>query len=127
MKTLKDLVIDTINDLSTSDLVDLNNTYCRENNYNDDEVFYNDEEFFETFFSSKPYELARAINFGSYNFADDYVKFNGYGNLETVNYFSVADLVETVDNIADWCIKNPSDISHLFDVAELETELEETE
>jgi len=44
----------------------------------------NDDEFFECYFSEKM-EVARAVCCGEYNYTDDYVKFNDYGNLESIS------------------------------------------
>ena len=62
----------------------------------------NDEEFFNTFFFNNPMELARAIYYGVYNYCDDYVKFNGYGNLETIDrYGLVKECKEYIDDIVN--------------------------
>lgn len=106
-------IISLIKDMDTNDLIDLNNTYCRENNI-DSEVFENDEEFFDMFFENKPFEVARACFYGDYNFSHDYVQFNGYGNLESIKYFEVKDLCETVENIAEYVLDNEREFSHLF-------------
>jgi hypothetical protein len=50
---------------------------------------YNDEDFFNIFFNSKPYEVARAVSFGSYNYNDEYVRFDVYNNLESFDQFDV--------------------------------------
>lgn len=55
---------------------------------------YNDEDFFSTFYSSNPYELARAISYGSYEFTDEYVRIDVYGNLESISEYSFNDLIE---------------------------------
>lgn len=44
----------------------------------------NDEDFFETMFQTKN-EVARAICYGAYNYTDDYVQINAYGNLISVS------------------------------------------
>lgn len=49
------------------------------------EIFENDQEFFDTFFHDNPMEAVRAASYGDYNFMDQYVRFNGYGNLESLN------------------------------------------
>lgn len=62
---------------------------------------YNDEYFYETYFSSKE-EVARAVYYGDYNFCDDYVKFNAYGNLETcTDYDRSYELRDNVEEIFD--------------------------
>ena len=55
---------------------------------------YNDEDFFSTYYSNNPYEVARAVYYGDYNFNDEYVKINVYGNLESISEYSFNDLVE---------------------------------
>lgn len=45
-----------------------------------------DDEFFEMAFPNNPLEAARACFFGEINsWCDDYIRFNGYGNLESCN------------------------------------------
>ena len=46
--------------------------------------FEDPEEFINNIFSS-PYEAAMAVGRGHVNLNDDYVYFNGYGNLETIS------------------------------------------
>ena len=58
------------------------------------EVYENDEEFFDMFFEGKPAELARAIYYGDFNYNDEYIKFNGYGNLETFSEYDYEELLE---------------------------------
>ena len=58
------------------------------------EVYENDEEFFDMFFEGKPAELARAIYYGDFNYNDEYIKFNGYGNLETFSKYDYEELLE---------------------------------
>lgn len=55
---------------------------------------YNDEDFFNTYYNGNPYELARAISYGSYEFTDEYVRIDIYGNLESISEYSFNDLVE---------------------------------
>ncbi len=45
--------------------------------------FSDPEYFFNTYFSN-PYEAARDTQFGKVNWFDDYIKFDGYGNLKSV-------------------------------------------
>ena len=58
------------------------------------DVYENDEEFFNMFFEGKPAELARAIYYGDFNYNDKYIKFNGYGNLETFSKYDYEELLE---------------------------------
>ncbi|OLF87124.1 hypothetical protein B4089_3745 [Bacillus licheniformis] len=63
---------------------------------------YNDEEFFNVFFEGKPMEAVRAVFYGDYRYMDDYVKFDGYGNLESASEYQVEkELEESIDEIMD--------------------------
>lgn len=45
-----------------------------------------DDDFWETYFKDNPYEAARATYFGNIqNWNDEYIRFDGYHNLETTN------------------------------------------
>lgn len=118
MKTKEDQLIEQINELSTEDLIQLNNAYCREIN-SDSEIWDNDEDFFDTFFEGKTNEALRAAHFGTYNWDEKYVKFNGYGNLESFSYFDVEDLTDYPKVIAEYALENPSEFDMLdFDFEE---------
>lgn len=63
------------------------------------EAHYNDEEFFNTFFYNNVMEAVRAVFYGDYNYNDDYVMFDGYGNLETLSENEYDHLL--LDNMDD--------------------------
>ena len=76
------------------------------------EVWENDEEFFNTFFADKPEELARAIYYGDFNYNDEYVKFNGYGNLESFSEYGYEKLLkENIEEIIKCLIEYVESIS----------------
>ena len=52
------------------------------------EYWINDDSFFNTFFCN-PSEAVRSSYYGNYNYCDKYVKFNGYGNLESFNDYEL--------------------------------------
>ena len=70
------------------------------------DFYENDEEFFEMFFHNNPMEAVRASFYGDYRYCDDYVRFNGYGNLESFSEYDlieeckdyINDIVEELDN-----------------------------
>lgn len=78
-------ILVAIESADDSDLVQLHNTACKVLNHNDDEIYDFDEDFFNTYFDGKPMEAARAASFGEVNWSDDYIKFNGYANLESIS------------------------------------------
>lgn len=122
LENLKESIIKQINDLSTDDLVNLNNAYCSSCNLCDKEIYNNDEEFFNTFFEGRPMEVARSIYYGNYRFMDEYVKFNGYGNIESLNSYEIAadNLAGSIDEITDYVIENQQEFNHILDFSESE-------
>lgn len=101
-------------------------------------VWYdNDEYFYEDFFNSKD-EVARAVYYGGddYNYMDDYVRFDAYGNLETASQWDIDDsmrdgaeeildafLEEYADNNVDtWDEKFKGMISDYYNMEESEGE-----
>ena len=63
------------------------------------EYWNNDEEFFNTFFYNNPMEAVRSSYYGNYNYCDNWVKFDGYGNLKSVNDYGLEN--EYKDYIED--------------------------
>ena len=65
------------------------------------EFWENDEEFFNTFFNN-PMEAIRATYYGDYNYNDEYVKFNGYGNIDSYSeYERIEEIKDNIDDIVD--------------------------
>jgi len=89
---------------SDDEKISLWNEYCSEQS-NEDEIYVFDDEFFEMFFSNKPMEAARAASFGEVNWSDDYISFNGYGNLKSLNEH---EAINSIDETAliEWLIEN---------------------
>ena len=76
------------------------------------DVYSNDEEFFNMFFEGKPAEVARAIYYGDFNYNDEYIKFNGYGNLESFSEYEYEELLEkNIEEITENLIKYAEYIS----------------
>ena len=63
--------------------------------------FYeNDEDFFNIFFADNPMEAVRASFYGNYKYCDRYVRFNGYGNLESFDeYEAMKEIKAYIDDI----------------------------
>ena len=89
-------------DLDDSEKLSLWNEYCSENHF-EDEIYTFDDEFFNMFFEGKPMESARAVLFGDVNWTHEYIKFNGYGNLESFD-----NPIDVIDETAliEWLIEN---------------------
>jgi len=89
---------------SDDEKISLWNEYCSEQ-CNEDEIYVFDDEFFEIFFNNKPMEAARAASFGEVNWSDEYISFNGYGNLKSL---SESQAINAIDEAAliEWLIEN---------------------
>lgn len=110
-------IIEEINSFDSDQLVQLNNTYCDNVNYPDDQIYSNDANFFADYFSDMM-EAVRAVSYGDYNYTHNWVKINGYGNLDTMDQVDTDDLCESVDVIAENVSENFSDYDYLFDIDE---------
>jgi hypothetical protein len=72
-----------------------------ENEYPDDEWYNFDDEFFNMFFENKPADAVRSCFFGNIkSWNDDYIRFDGYANLESARAYEVEqEAEEHVDGI----------------------------
>lgn len=80
--------------------------------FDDMQWWDNDEDFFETFFGTAIMDAVRAVCYGEYNYTDEYVKINAYGNLETTNYIQ-DELEGYVDDIVEHIIDNWSELNNI--------------
>jgi hypothetical protein len=104
----KELIKDYLEGLNNTDLVALHNDYCEKSSYNDDQIYNLDDDFIETHFPDSP-KLARQLSGNrNFNFNDDYVRYDGYGNLETTDYPDDSDWIN-LDEIADYAIDEDED------------------
>ncbi len=120
MKTKFDFWEEAWNDLEDEQKASIYNEYLSEH-YSDDQFFTFDDEFFQTFFEHDVIGAVRAVHFGNIqSWSDDYIRFNGYGNLESLNLWDVVK--EADDNVKeiyndDSCWNDtidPSDIDDEF-------------
>lgn len=121
IKATEKAIIEAIEEMSSEEQMEVHNQYCENANYMDDQIFYNDEEFFEMFFNGRTTELIRAMEYGDHRINDKFVKFNGYANLESFN-----DVVLEIDIncIAEDILE--TDAANYYSI-ELEEEEEEEE
>jgi hypothetical protein len=92
------------------------------------DVMENDEEFFSIHFADQPMEAVRAAQYGEYNYTDDYVRFNGYGNLESLSEYDLEkEMEDSIDEIVDLLIEEQHNLSLSDELEELLEEDEEEE
>lgn len=91
------------------------------------EVYENEDYFFNTYFNDNVIEAVRAVSFGDYNYSDDYVKFNAYGNLESLSEYEYAELLDDyADEIAEKYLElvESGDIDDVANVVDDEEDLD---
>lgn len=98
---LEDL-IETLYELFDYDLADLYEQLpsVAQENLSISEWMPHDEEFYNLYFSEEPARAVRAAIFGDVHWSDDYVRFNGYGNLETASCIPYDDEADII--IREW-------------------------
>ena len=79
-------IIEALENMSNEELLTVHNQFCENINDMDSQIFYNDEDFFETFFNGRTSELVRACQYGDHRYSDKFVQFNGYANLESFDH-----------------------------------------
>ena len=93
------------NNLSNNEKIAIYNEYCLEHGDSDNMLYDFDEEFFNMAFEGKePIEICRATFFGKINsWSDEYIRFNAYGNLESLSEFDAAEEAEDyIDDIYEY-------------------------
>lgn len=109
-------ITEAIENMDSRDLIGVNNQYCQDCNI-ESEIFDNDEEFLNTYFKDAD-SAVRAVSYGEYQYSHNYVRFNGYGNLESMHTVGTSDLCELVSVIAEHIAENFSDYESYFDFGE---------
>lgn len=95
------------------------------------EYYENDDDFFNTYFSNNVIEAVRAVSFGDYNYSDDYVRFDAYGNLESASeYEYYSELENYADEIAERYLElvesgDIDDVAEVIDEEDLDIEDDE--
>lgn len=121
-----DKIKQALKELSPEDKLHLWNLRCSEGGYADDEIYENDEEFFNMFFADKPMEAARAAIFGEYNYSHDYVTFNGYANLQSIEADRLDKFIDD-EQIAEFLLENEEYLDELEVEDEEKNEVSEEE
>ena len=92
-----------VENLSKGELVELLQHMNSYDGCFDDSVYYDMDDFDEFLSSRTPMEIARMIFFGDdFNPNHDFFRFNGYGNLESANWYDIEEEAEDLkDDIID--------------------------
>lgn len=118
----REAIIEYLEGLDDSELVSIWNEHCQSINDIDNEIYLNDEEFFNTFFDGRIIEAVRAVSYGEYSYNHEWVIFNGYANLESsddptewVNLSEIADdILENEQNFYDIELEDVPEITKVI-------------
>lgn len=108
-------IIAAIKDMSSENIMSLNNVFCESAHYYDDKIYYNDEETLSMLFGDKVLRAIQATQFGDYRYNDKFIQFDGYANLKSFMYLDQNTLPDTVKNIADYIMENQQDFTAFFE------------
>lgn len=96
--TRKQAIRSYVEQLSGSELADLLQ-YMNSYDGSFEESTYYDMDSFDEFMSNyTPSEIARMIHFGEFNPNDNYFRFDGYGNLESLDWQEISDEAESLES-----------------------------
>lgn len=124
--TLKELLVECMENMSTSELVYLHNNYCDADGYSDDHI-YRMSEFDNVMSGDDPHSIACNVFYGDFCPAHEFFWFNGYGNLESADFIQT-DGVKPVclSDIADY-IERERDSLYNSDIQDIIDEYDENE
>ena len=75
------------------------------------DYYENDDEFFNIFFQNNIISAVRAVSYGNYNYMDEFVRINVYGNLESCcEYEMIEEMKSYIDDIVSNLIDYKDDI-----------------
>lgn len=100
-----DKIIEVLESLSSSELMQVNNRYCDANRCND-YIYHNDSDELNSLLGS-PSNALRVASYGNYNYSHSYFRINGYDNLESFPTIELDNLVDTPAKIAEHILENP--------------------
>lgn len=115
MENLRELIIEQLNEMDDANHVEVHNTYCNLIDDNDGIIHYNDLGGLQMLLGDGEGYLSIAcrVFYGSYNPNHEYVKLDGYANLESFDdpteHISKSDMVDTI-------MENLEEFEHLLDL-----------
>lgn len=123
--TKREKIIDLIQEMDTSEQVYLHNEYCYATNNYDDEIFTIDQ-LDELCSGQDAFWVACRCFYGDFKPSAEYIKFNGYGNFQSIYQFEIPDYIDE-NEIATYILDNDidfenSDIRYILDDIEEEPE-----
>ena len=120
--------MEKIKEFLLNNLEEIKNIIAEVNNWNGSlvgfEVFDNNEYFFNDIFYGSKYELVEKIANGSYRIEDDLVRFDCYGDIESLNWHEYEEeLKENIDEIIEELISCYDDLMYYYKELNISDEL----
>jgi len=84
------------------------NEFLFESNYYDDTLY---QSLNELMAGASPEEVARAVFYGDYNYTDPYIRFDGYGNIKSLQEYEVKNEMLENDEFLNYLIENDVDFN----------------
>lgn len=119
--TTKEKILECLNEMDAAELIQIHNEYCGAVNACDDYI-YSMDDLDELCSGQDAHWIACRAIFGDFNASDDYIKFNGYGNFQTMNDYSVKHYIY-IDDIANH-IERENDSLYNDDIQDILDECE---
>lgn len=118
--TKREKLIDLLQEMDISKLIDIHNTYCYEISDYDNEIF-NMDDLDEICNGQSAFWVACRVYYGDFNPYDDYLKFNGYGNFKSMSKYEAGQEIDE-NEIVDYILDNNHDLYNSDICAILEEE-----
>ena len=120
--------IEKIKEFLLNNSEEIKNVIVEINNWNGSlagfEVFDNDEYFFNDIFYGSKYDLVEKIINGDYRLEDDLVRFDCYGDIESLNRREYEEeLKENIDEIIEELISCYDDLTYYYKELNISDEL----
>ena len=120
--------MEKIKEFLLNNLEEIKNIIAEVNNWNGSlvgfEVFDNNEYFFNDIFYGSKYELVEKIANGSYRIEDDLVRFDCYGDIESLNWHEYEEeLKENINEIIEELIGCYDDLTYYYKELNISDEL----
>ncbi len=103
MSTIKEQILEALESAGTSDVIELWNKFAVKD-HPDDQVFENNEIFFEGYFKDDVFGLVIKLHYGDYIPTDDYIFFDAQGNLRTISAWSDDESPVDIYALANWLV-----------------------
>lgn len=100
-----------IENMNSTEIMELNNRLCENLNYHDNMIYPNDDEFLEMF---DKINLVQRVCYGDYNYTHDFVWLDGYGNFESHNFLDSDNLPDRLENMVEEIYNDFDSYADLF-------------